>query len=139
MFLWTFKINIYFMPMYIYIYIYWIFLYEKFCLILLKPCVECIKSVYNVQSKRIRYCLTASLREYLIFFLSLHFLWKGDSKERNKDIKFSKINDQNLVIKTGGTGSGMFLLWLIYVKLTMIKSWFLYPVFILSSLPACRI
>ena len=43
------------------------------------------------------------------------FFMGGDSDEGNKGIKLSKINDQNLVIKTGWRGSGMFLLWLIYV------------------------
>ena len=63
----------------------------------------------------------------------------GDSNEGNKGIKLSKINNQNLVIKTGWRGSGMFLLWLIYVNLTLTKSCLLYPIFILSSFPACHI
>ena len=66
--------------------------------------------MYNTQSRRTRYCLTSSLRAYLIFFPSLYFLWEGDSNEGNKGIKVFKINDQNLIIKADGKGSGMFLL-----------------------------
>ena len=72
------------------------------------------------------------------FFLCI-FLWEGDSNEGNKRTKFSKINDQNFVIKADGRGSGMFLLWLIQLKLTLTKSFLCQPIFILSSVHACHI
>ena len=72
------------------------------------------------------------------FFLYI-FCQKSDSNEGNKGIKVSKINDQNLAIATGETGSDGFIFWSIQVKLKLKKCFLLYANIILSSVSACQI